>query len=106
MEKELLKINILAITGAGILMVLTGLVLYYFRGDLAQHQRFFLPIPPLGVAAYIFVFNFFKSVDGNLPADADQTIRAVLVGTGTAALVFLVFSVMLIVGIGYGKRYF
>lgn len=41
-------------------MLLTGLPLYPFRATVGRHMRFLLPIPPLGVAAYVFVFNVFK----------------------------------------------
>ena len=46
----MLKINILTIAGTGLMMLLTGLVLFFFEGS----------IPPLGVAAYVFVFNLFQ----------------------------------------------
>jgi len=55
MNDEMLKVNILTITIAGLLMMLTGVVLYLFRDIVSINIRFFLPIPPLGVAAYVFV---------------------------------------------------
>jgi len=63
----MLKINILSIAGIGLLMLLTGLLLFVFQDSIAQHRRFFLPIPPLGVAAYVFVFNLFDHYNGKLP---------------------------------------
>ena len=105
MEIELLKINILSIAGIGLLMLLTGLLLYLFKANIVQHLRFFLPIPPLGVAAYVFVFNFFKNSDGDVPDNIWATMREVLLGTAIAALVFCVFSLFLIISINYLKRY-
>ena len=60
MDKELLKINLLALAGSGLLMLLTGVLLYAFRDRVSPYMRYFLPVPPLGVAAYIVVFNLFK----------------------------------------------
>lgn len=68
MEDEILKINILAITISGLLMMIAGIVLYYAKDHLSGGAvRFFLPIPPVGVAAYIFVFNMFKHYQGSVP---------------------------------------
>jgi len=50
MQDEILKVNILSIIAAGFLMLLTGLLLYFFRDIVTKNVRFFLPIPPLGVA--------------------------------------------------------
>lgn len=69
MNDEMLKVNILSITSAGLLMLLTGLLLYIFRDVVSRNVRFFLPVPPLGVAAYVFVFNLFAFYDGNLPGN-------------------------------------
>ncbi len=104
MEKELLKINILSIAVAGMLMLLTGLVLYLFKATVSNHVRFFLPIPPLGVAAYVFVFNLYKHYNGVLPEKRD-TLLEVLCSTATASIVFGVFTTLLIASINYLKRH-
>ena len=51
MEKELVRVNLLSIAIAGSLMLAAGLLLYLFKDAVARHVRFFLPIPPIGVAA-------------------------------------------------------
>lgn len=99
----MLKINILTIAGTGLMMLLTGLLLFLFEGSIAQYRRFFLPIPPLGVAAYVFVFNLFQHYHGELPHMSSQTVIEVVSGTAIAATVFLVFSVALIIGINQLK---
>ena len=104
MEKELLKINILSIAGIGLLLLVTGLLLYLFKDAVAQYIRFLLPLPPLAVAAYVFVLNVFKNYNGTLP-DTPLVIREVLSGTALAAVIFGVFSLLLIVIIHFAQRY-
>ncbi len=104
MDKELLKINILSIAGVGFLILVTGLLLYLFKAYIVQYQRFFLPIPPIGVAVYVYVFNLYKNSNGNLQYSTWTTVRDVLYGTAIAALVFCAFSVILIIAVNYFKR--
>ena len=94
MEKDLLRANLLAIAVSGLLMLLSGLLLYAFREGVARHVRFFLPVPPIGVAAYIFVFNMFRHYDGRLPHSVWDTLREVALSTGLFALIFCVFVVI------------
>ncbi len=105
MEKELLKINIMSIAGAGLLMLLTGLLMYALRSSVAPYLRYFLPIPPLGVAAYMLVFHVFKHYDGKLPEGNWAPLTDVLWGTAVAAVVFFIFSLLLLVGIKQLQRY-
>jgi hypothetical protein len=92
----MLKVNILAIAGTGLMMMLTGLLLFAFADSVGQYRRFFLPIPPLGVAAYVFVFNLFQHYEGGLPARRFGTALEIVSGTAIAAAVFFVFSALLI----------
>ena len=94
MESNLLKINILSIAGAGLLTFVLGIALYLFRDQAAPHLRFFLPIPPLAVAAYVFVFNMYRYHQAALPT-GQGLARDLLVATGVAALVFGGFSLLL-----------
>ena len=91
MTDEMLKINILTIIVAGFLMLLTGLFLYFFRGIVSTNIRFFLPIPPLGVAAYVFVFNLFSHYNGNLPGNIWDTIGELTLSAVISGIVFIAF---------------
>lgn len=91
MSDEMLKVNILTITVAGLLMLLTGFFLYLFRGLVSENIRFFLPIPPIGVAAYIFVFNLFQFYNGNLPGNIGDTLRELTASAVICGFVFCAF---------------
>ena len=62
MEEDVMKLHVLTIAALGLLMLVTGLVLYFFRDAISSNMRFFLPIPPIGVASYIFVINLFRDL--------------------------------------------
>ena len=96
MEDETIKANLLSLAGSGFLILLTGLLLYVFRGSVARYMRFVLPIPPLGVAAYIFVFNLYIHYDGNLPENSWGTAREIALSVAVASIIFAVFTVLLI----------
>ena len=94
MNDEMLKVNILSITSAGLLMLLTGLLLYVFRDVVSRNVRFFLPVPPLGVAAYVFVFNMFAFYNGNLPGNFSDTVRELVTSAAISGVVFCAFIVV------------
>jgi hypothetical protein len=98
MNPEVLRTNMLAIAIAGLLIMLTGILLYLFRDQIADNVRFFMPIPPLGVAAYIFVFNMYNFYDGQLPEGNWTAAKEILYSTAIAAISFGVFT-FLILGI-------
>jgi hypothetical protein len=105
MEKQLLKIEILSIAGAGLLMLVTGLLLYAAKGSIGPQARFFLPIPPLGVAAYVLAFNVSRHYNGQLPDGPWILLREVVWGTAIAAAIFFAFSLILLAGIKLLQRY-
>ena len=104
MNPELLKTNILSIAVAGLLILLTGIVLYLFREQIAGNVRFFMPIPPLAVAAYIFVFNMYNHYDGRLPEGEWVAAKEILYSTAIAALSFGVFAILILSIILISKR--
>jgi hypothetical protein len=96
MEQDVLKTNLLSIAVAGFLIMLVGTLLYFFRNDISDNIRFFMPIPPLGVAAYIFVFNMYSYHGGNLPEGTWQTAKEIIFGISISAFAFTIFTILLI----------
>jgi hypothetical protein len=96
MDQDVLRTNMLAIAVAGFLMLLTGILLYIFRDYVSHNARFFLPIPPLGVASYIFVFNMYSYYEGHLPQGNWATAKEILYSTAIAGLAFGAFTFLLI----------
>ena len=104
MNLEILKTNMLSIAVAGFLILLTGVALYLFRDQVSENVRYFLPIPPLGVAAYIFVFNTYNHYNGDLPGGVWAAAKEVLYGTAIAAISFGGFALLIMVIIHFIKR--
>ena len=104
MEQDVLRTNLLAIAGAGFLVMLTGITLYVFRTHIADNSRFFMPIPPLGVASYIFIFNMFRHYDGQVPESLFTALKEVLYATAVATVAFGLFTSMLVIIITLVKR--
>lgn len=106
MDQNTLKINLLAIASFGILVTLVGILLYIFRNSASENIRFLLPIPPLSIAAYVFIINVFRQYNGKLPTNPWAIARELLTGTLTAAVVFGVFSLGLIILLELARRIF
>jgi hypothetical protein len=96
MDDKILKVNVLSITLAGALIGLGGIVLYFTRSLISSRVRYFLPMPPIGVAAYVFVFNMFKFYNASLPSFSDILID-VLLSTLIAAVTFFLLVVLMTV---------
>lgn len=105
MENEIIKTNLLAIAVSGLLTMLAGIILYLFRGSIAINIRYLLQIPPLGVAAYIFAFNFFRYYNGSLPDKFAITAREIIYSTLISAGVFFIFTVSFVLIIGLIDRF-
>jgi hypothetical protein len=104
MNPDVLKTNILSIVAAGLLIMLTGIVLYFFRDEVSENVRFFMPIPPLVVAAYIFVFNMYSHYDGYLPDGYWAAAKEILISTAIAAISFGVFTFLIMIIVHFTKR--
>ena len=93
---KMIKINILSIAISGFLMMMAGILMYYYKGSISEHIRFFLPIPPITVASYVFVFNVFRHYDGHLPADNWKLIYEIFYATVISTTVFFFFAITLV----------
>jgi len=95
MEEDSVVINILSIAGAGLLILITGIIFLIFKDYISKHIQFFLPIPPIAVAAYIFVYNMYQQNTIELSGKFSLFFRDVLMSTGIVSVSFAVFVVLL-----------
>ena len=105
MNPDVLKTNMLAIAAAGLLILLTGIALYLLRDEVSENVRFFMPIPPLGVAAYIFVFNMYSHYEGQLPEGNWVAAKEILYSTAIATIAFGFFALFIMVIVNLVKRW-
>ena len=106
MKEDSIIINILSIAGAGLLLLLTGIVFLIFRDYISKHIRFFLPIPPVGVAAYIYVYNLYLHNGGRIAGNLSSTAKEVFLSVIIVSLSFAVFVVLLIIFINFFRNLF
>jgi hypothetical protein len=104
MNPEVFKTSTLSIIVAGLLILLTGIILYIFRDEISGNVRFFMPIPPLAVSAYIFVFNMYNYYGGRMPPGNWIAAKEILLSTAVAAIAFGVFSLLMIGIINFLER--
>jgi len=106
MQEDATLTNILSITGAGLLILLTGLSFLFFRDSISKNIRFFLPIPPIGVAAYVYVFNLYQFNNGGLSGSLLGLIKEILKGVGIISISFAAFVIVLILFINMMQKLF
>jgi hypothetical protein len=106
MQDDSVITNILSIAGAGLLLLLTGLSFLFFRDFISRNIRYFLPIPPIGVAAYIYVFNLYQHNNGDLMGRLTGIIKEILLSVGIVSLTFAAFVTLLIFFISTMRRLF
>ena len=81
----------------GVVIALAGVTLFLWRDQVAPHMHFLLPIPPIGVAAYVFVYNLFSKYHGQLPGSLAETLSEILIATVLSACAYFAFIVLIIV---------
>lgn len=92
------KPKILLIAALGAAMFVFGMVLVVLTDQVAPYTRYLLPLPPISVAAYIYMLNKLlitpddPTVSGERKALAKDALTQILVGT----LVFLLLSIMMV----------
>jgi hypothetical protein len=63
-----------------------------------------MPIPPLAVAAYIFVFNMYVYYRGNLPERTVDIVKEIILSVAFSSLIFGAFTVLIILLISVVKK--
>ncbi|MBW1775831.1 MAG: hypothetical protein JRJ82_23625 [Deltaproteobacteria bacterium] len=96
MNSDFLKTTILSIIIMGFVISLAGIALYCWRDAVSQHMRFLLPIPPIGVAAYVFVCNMLAKYDGKMPGTIPDVCGEILWASLISGGFFLVFTILLV----------
>ena len=92
MQVEAARTNLIIITSMGLAMFLLGLFLYFNASRIAPYMRYLLPLPPISVAAYIYVLNV-VSVRGDRALNISKDL---LVETVIGTVSFVLITVLLL----------
>jgi hypothetical protein len=87
---------ILSIIFMGVVILLAGVILLFCKQQVAPYMRYLLPIPPIGVASYVFVYNMFAKYEGHLPGTALDTFIEITWASGISFVLFFVFSLIMV----------
>ncbi len=96
MNFAVIKTTILSIIFMGVVIILAGFVLLVYRQQVGPYMRFLLPIPPIGVASYVFVYNMFSRYDGQRPGTFWVTLMEIGWASGLSFIFFFVFTFILV----------
>ena len=97
-RSDLVREKILLIAIMGVAMFVAGVGLYLLAERVAPHWRFLLPVPPISVAAYIYVLNRVGETDaltGTLTFGEDVMDLLLQTVIGTASFLVVVFLMLL-----------
>ncbi len=95
MSKQTIRITLLSIAASGALLAAVGAGFYLMRDFILRRDlaRFLSPLPPILVAAYVFVVNFFDHFGNDTAAAGQRAIVETATATGISAALFFVLSV-------------
>jgi len=95
---EDIKPKILLITAAGAAMFIVGMALFAFIEHVEPYLRFLLLLPPLSVAAYIYILSKLAITrsDPTVPGKRQALVMDVLTETAVGTVVFVVLSLLII----------
>lgn len=97
--------NILSITGAGLLIFISGLIFLLLRDFASKYIRYFLPLPPIAVAAYIYVFNLYQFNNGELSGNLSDLAKEIFLSIGVVSVSFTAFTGILILFINIFRKF-
>jgi hypothetical protein len=78
----------------GVVILLSGISLLFYKHRIASYMRYLLPIPPIGVASYVFVYNMFATYNGQRPGTVLDTLIEIGIASGVSFIFFSVFTVI------------
>lgn len=106
MQKDLNLTIIILIAGAGLIIFLTGLGFLFFRDFVSKNIRYFLPLPPVSVAAYIYVYNLYQHNNGVLPEKISEVLEELFISVGITTFSFAAFTGLLILFVSAVRKLF
>jgi hypothetical protein len=103
MNAAVLKTTILSIIFMGGVILLVGIALLFYEEHITPYMRYLLPIPPIGVASYVFVYNMYSKYDAQLPGSVWDTLMEIFWGSGISFIFFFIFTFILVFMVNFFK---
>lgn len=87
MQLEAVRNNLIVIASMGFAMFVIGVILYSNASRIAPFMRYLLPLPPIAVAAYIYVLNIVGAIEGGTLNIGKDLLMEAVIGTVSFILV-------------------
>jgi hypothetical protein len=103
--EDSLKLNIITMASSGLAIAFAGCLVYFFRKSLVAYMPFILALPPIGVAAYVFIYRLLsqKQLVDNHSYSVSYT--DILLGGFFTSAVFIFFSFFILIAVYVFKRF-
>lgn len=92
LRDEIVILNILTIILSGLALVIAGVAMLLFREQIMPYFKYLLPIPPISVGVYVFVFNLFKDGGGKEGAAWHLVLLEVVKASLVASFSFFIIA--------------
>ena len=89
MHIEAVRNNLIVIASMGFSMFAIGLILYKYSALVSPYMRYLLPLPPISVAAYIYVLDIVKDNGNRTLNVAQDLLMQTFIGTLSFVLIVL-----------------
>ena len=89
MEIQVVRNNLIIIASMGFAMFIVGLILYSNASRIAPYMRYLLPLPPIAVAAYIYVLNVVGAREDSTLNIGKDLLMETVIGTVSFLLITL-----------------
>ncbi|ESA33931.1 hypothetical protein N836_01325 [Leptolyngbya sp. Heron Island J] len=86
---ETVRNNLIVIASMGFTIFAIGLILYKYSALVSPYMRYLLPLPPISVAAYIYVLDIVKGNENRTLNIVQDLLMQIFIGTLSFTLVAL-----------------
>ena len=102
--EDSVRLNILIMAASGIAIAVAGLIIYFFRKSIPDFMPFILALPPIGVAAYVYLFRLLSQKITSNSNGYSLSFSDILFGGMLTGLAFIFFCLIIITIVSLLKK--
>ena len=102
--EDSVRLNILTMAASGIAIAVAGLIIYFFRKSLPSFMPFILALPPIGVAAYVYLFRLLSQKTASNDNGYGLSFPDILLGGLLTGLAFIFFCLLIMAFVSLLKK--
>ena len=102
--EDSVRLNILTMAASGIAIAVVGLLIYFFRKSLYDFMPFILALPPIGVAAYVYLFRLLSQKTAAKDSGYSLSFPDIMLGGLLTGLAFIFFCLLIMALVSLLKK--